>query len=244
MHHCPHCKPPQFVKTLAVLFLCATTAHGQTSLASWDAAFEDRSGNCPLHLVARYFDAQGMGHRLEEWRVGRQHLRRRTDDRIDLHADAAGSPLPGQPAEYVWQILDLQAHIANRVSTAGMLHLGMLYSYYSMAHLLTRPAGVFSVHRATNPSPSVSTTAKLEGVIHPQPPCTWWQIEASGQLSTRVCWITAYGVPSQVWSQTPNGWQRTFLLEDAITGPIPSEVFATDLSGFQVRSADEMQADD
>ena len=226
--------------------LAAQTSVAEDGLAvPWDAAFPDRSANTPLHFVARYVDGAGKAHRLEEWRVGTQHLRRRTDDRIDLHADAVGRTLPGQPTDYLWQILDLQKHIAHRVSTVGMLRLGMLYSYYSMAHLMTRPAGQFTVRRVSGPLPKLAgvdamampTPAKL-------PACTWWQIDAPGQPSTRACWMPAHGLPAELWSQSPGGWRRTFAVESLETHAIPPRTFATDTAGFQVRSVDELEAED
>lgn len=216
------------------------------SPAGWDSAFADRSGNAPVHFTAHYLDGHGTSHRLEEWRVGNRHLRRKTDDRIDLHADAVGRTLPEQPPDYLWQILDLQKHIAHRVSTAGMLRLGMLYSYYSMAHLLTRPTGTFTVVHTSKPVPAPAN-AKVDPLAISQPhvpPCTWWQIDAPGQTSTRVCWIAQYGVPAETWSQAPDGWRLTFFIEALDARPIPTSTFVTDTNGFQVRSVDEMESDD
>lgn len=242
-------RPLLVFMTAAALLFCIVVAGAQGSAVapsvSWDAAFPDRSGNTPLHFVAHYLDGHGASHRLEEWRVGQAHLRRKTDDRIDLHADAAARTLPGQPPDYLWQILDLQKRIAHRVSTAGMLHVGMLYSYYSMAHVLTRPAGRFTVTPAIKPLPAPAIAHVDPLVMLPHlPPCTWWQIDAPGQPATRVCWVARYGVPSETWALAPDGWHLSFFVENLLTRPLPASTFVTDTTRFQVRSVDELESDD
>ena len=218
------------------LALCASArgagARPQNAL-NWDAAFIDRSGVRPVHFVAQYVDGKGATHRLEEWRTGLTHLRRQTDARIDLHADAEGMPKPGQPAEYVWQILDLEKKIDHRVSTLGMMRAGMLYNYYSMAHVLSRPAGEVTVRAVEGVAP-----VKLTG-IHGQ----WFEINAEGQPSQRVYWVAALGLPLETRIERQGQWQRIFGIT-AVDSHVEAGVFRVDARGFQVRNVDELSTED
>lgn len=200
----------------------------------WDEAFPDRSGPRPLHFVARYLDGQSHTHRLEEWRTGLAHLRRRTDDRIDLHADATTQRRPGQPVDYLWQILDLAQKINHRVSSQGMLRAGMLYSFYSMAHVLTRPPGNFEVHEVQGLPP-----ASIKRI-----PARWFEITTSGQPATRVCWLPALGIPLRTQVETKEGWRTTFQLEQLDTHAVSPAIFAVNAKGFQIRNVEELEVDD
>ncbi len=203
-------------------------------LTDWDSAFADRSGKTPVHFVASYVDGHGQTHRLEEWRIDVMHLRRVTDARIDLHADAVGHALSGQPRDYVWQVLDLKTKIDHRVSTQGMLRLGMLYSYYDMAHGLSRPAGEVTVHAMPDRGASDWHGRHT----------AWFQIDAVGQPSLRVCWLPGAGVPLRIDRQAAIGWETTFTLQLLETRPIPAAVFAVDTAAFHVRDVDEASAED
>lgn len=214
-----------------------------SSMAAWDNAFQDRSGKTPIHFTAHYLDGRGQTHRLEEWRIGQTHLRRKTDDRIDLYATARGHILPGRPADYSWTIFDLQTRIAHRVTTAGMMHLGMLYSYYSMAHLLASPTGSFTVEHASDPGTRSIGLSSVLSAVKPLT-CTWWQINAAGQPATRVCWVPRYGLPVQTWSQAPDGWHLAFQIDKLETSSISFAIFSENTAGFQVRNLDEIESED
>lgn len=228
--------------TLALPALAPAQAAGAGSASAavgapidWDKAFVDESGSAPVHFVATYADANGKPHRLEEWRVGQQHLRRLTDARIDLHADAAGVARAGQPTDYVWQILDLQTRIDHRVSTRGMMRMGMLYSYYAMAHGLSRPTGVFEVHAllpGTQPA-----TMQGQRVV-------WFQIETPGQPRTRVAWNRTAGVPMLMQQQNATTWATTFTLQQVDRQAIAPAIFRVNAAGFQIRNVDEDEAED
>lgn len=222
--------PAQSAGAGSVLPPAAVAGH---SAIDWDTAFTDGSGNMPVHFVATYVDVRGT-HRLEEWRVGRTHLRRITDARIDLHADSAGSGRAGQPLEYVWQILDLKTKIDHRITTHGMLRLGMLYSYYSMAHVLSRPAGEFTVR----PFPA-SGPAQWQGQ-----PTSSYLIEAKGQASTKICWLPRVGVPLRMERQTGAGWETTFSMQQLETRPISPAVFTVATTGFRIRNVDDDASED
>lgn len=209
------------------------TAVGAQSTIDWDTAFVDGSGNMPVHFVATYVDARGT-HRLEEWRVGRSHLRRVTDARIDLHADSAGSVGAGQPLEYIWQLLDLKTKIDHRITTHGMLRLGMLYNFYSMAHVLSRPAGEFTVRALPASQPT-----RWQGQR-----TAWYLIEAKGQPPTKICWLPGAGVPLTMERQTGAGWETTFSLQQLDLRPISPAVFTVATTGFTIRNVDDDRSDD
>ena len=209
-----------------------TAGRGQSAI-DWDTAFADRSGNLPVHFVATYTDARGA-HRLEEWRVGRSHLRRITDARIDLHADSTGSAGAGQPMEYIWQILDLKTRIDHRITTQGMLRLGMLYSYYSMAHVLSRPAGEFTVQSLPASQPVRWQNQRT----------AWYMIQTKGQPTVRVCWLAGVGLPLRIETLSGSSWHVTFLLQSMQAGPLSGALFTVNTDGFQVRNIDEAEAED
>ncbi len=209
------------------------TAGSDQSALDWDTAFADRSGNLPVHFVATYTDERGT-HRLEEWRVGRSHLRRLTDERIDLHADSIRNAGAGQQLEYIWQILDLKTKIDHRITTHGMLRLGMLYSYYSMAHVLSRPAGAFTVQALPLSGPARWQSERT----------TWYMIEAEGQPTLRVCWLAGVGLPLRIETLVGSTWHVTFSIQSLETRPFSSAHFTVNTDGFQVRNIDEAEAED
>lgn len=211
-----------------------TTGTATGAPIDWDNAFNDQSGSHPVHFVAAYLDGTGKTHRLEEWRTGLTHLRRRTDASIDLHADAATAPKPGQPVEYQWHVLDLPKKIDHSVSTQGLIRAGMLYSFYAMAHVLTRPAGRFEIHPVQGLSP-----VELAGNT-----CQWYQITAQGQPASRVCWASTLGIPLRTLAETQQGWRTNFELQQVDQRPIPATIFAVNDKGFQVRKLEELEADD
>ena len=223
--------------TLGCCFVAeaAPQAISQTSPNSldWDHAFADHSGTRPLHFTARYTDARGP-HTLEVWRTGHTHLRRRTDDRIDLHADAQNPQQANQP-DYLWQIIDLPHHIDNRISSHGLLQAGLLYNFYAMAHVLTRPAGHFQIELAPA-SPTASPTHL---------PCTWYKLTPEAQPATRICWSPTLGIPIATQSVSKDGTLTdTFTLLTYDHNAIPSSTFAVNLKGLTVRDHDALASDD
>ncbi len=198
----------------------------------WDQAFHDVGGATPLHFTAAYLDSVGKLHHLEEWRVGQNHLRRRTDNRIDLHVDATHIQTGGQPVEYRWQVLDLQNRIDHHISSAGMLRLGMLYSYYSVAHVLTRPAARFEIHAVPGLKPLLwkNTSAR------------WFDISTGGRPVTRVCWDAALGIPIRMFRYNGDRWTANFELT-ASDARVPAASLTSDTKGFQVRDVAEIDPD-
>lgn len=219
---------------LLFLGLFSAASAQMPSSLDWDAAFADHSGNAPLHFVAQYQDARG-NHRLEEWRDGLAHLRRRTDTRIDLHADATSKVIPGQAVDYLWQIVDLDKKIDNRISSKAMFQTGMLYSYWSMAHVLSRPAGRVTITQLEAPiaTPSIGQ------------PCTWYRIAPDAQPATRVCWSSTLAIPLIIQGQGHDGtWTTTFTVQSIDRKPLNSVVFYLDTKSLQVRNLDQIIDDD
>ncbi len=200
----------------------------------WDATFADHSAKRSLHFVAHYQDRRGA-HRLEEWRQGTEHLRRRTDDRIDLHADRIEAAHAGQPADYVWQIVDIEKKIDNRISTHAMLQTGMIYSFWSMAHVLVRPAGHSTLVALRGEAP-----LRVNEVA-----CTWYVIQPEGQPSTRVCWAAAAAAPLRTQALGADGqWKTTFTIDALDSKPIDAAQFKVNTAALQVRNVDELAAED
>lgn len=209
-----------------------------TANIPWDTAFPLQSDPAPLHFLAHYVDPHGA-HRLEEWRLGALHLRRLTDSRIDLHADATSTPKANLPADYLWQVIDRDKRVLHRLSSQAMLHAGMLYSFYSMAHVLSRPAGQFVLTQLT-PSAVGEPRIYVGGLG-----CTWYQLSPEGQPASRICWSQETAIPLKIEMQTKEGtWTQQMLVESLDRKAIPGTVFAADPHGLQVRNVDEMQQED
>ena len=77
----------------ALLAAAAPVPSSPTPTLDWDKTFHAAADQRPLHFIATYQDAHGP-HRLEEWRLGDERLRRLTDARIDLHADRTKHAAP------------------------------------------------------------------------------------------------------------------------------------------------------
>lgn len=201
----------------------------------WDTVFRPtREAARQLHFVAHYTDAHGT-HRLEEWREGSTHLRRLTDMRIDLHADAMAVPKADEPVEYVWQIVDREKKIDHRISTQGMLRAGMIYSFYSMAHVLTRPSGNFRLERLRS-EPMLRVTGAS---------CTWYSLKPDAQPESRICWAPELGVPLQTANRSADGvWTTVFQVESFDRAVQQAAVYRLDTTGLQVRNLDQLADDD
>jgi hypothetical protein len=225
--------PLTLVCGLAMLLVAQAACLSQAVPSlDWDKTFIDRSGTQPVHFVATYTDARGP-HRLEEWRTGNQHLRRLTDNRIDLHADLA-TPPSSVSAEYTWQIIDLPHKVVNRISTAAMLQAGMMYNFYSMAHVISRPAGNFRLTAVQNDPINIASLT-----------CTWFEINQNAQPAQRICWSSAIGAPLATRSQQPDKtWTTNFTLQSIQRNPIPRTVYEVSSKGLRIRNLDNLQTED
>lgn len=207
--------------------------HSAASL-EWDSVFVDRSGARSLHFVAHYNDARGS-HRLEEWRAGLSHLRRLTDGRIDLHADSAAIAPRGQSGDYVWQIVDVARGVDNRMSSSAMLHAGIFYSYYSMAHGVNRPAGRFRLARVANVAAGERAGFR----------CDWYEVSPEGQPASRVCWNAELGVALETAAlRGDKTWVTNFAVNHVDRAPIAGAVFHVNVRGLQVHDLDSLADDD
>lgn len=232
--HKPHLNWSYRLRWGTLFALLATAVAQVPQSLDWDAAFADHSANAPLHFVAQYQDARGT-HHLEEWRDGLAHLRRRTDTRIDLHADATSKVIPGQAVDYLWQIVDLEKKIDNRISSKAMFQTGMLYSYWSMAHVLSRPAGRVTITRIDSPT---AAPASIQ-------PCIWYRITPDAQPTTRVCWSSTLAIPLSIQAAAKDGtWTTTFTVLSVDHKPLTPAVFFLDTKTLQIHNLDQLIEDD
>lgn len=200
----------------------------------WDRAFAENSGARPVHFIADYTDARGP-HRLEEWRTGVTHLRRRTDNRIDLHADMVHPSSSSGAADYLWQIVDLDRKIDNRISSGAMMRAGMFYSFYSMAHVIARPAGRFRL-TALAGEPTVHAAGHT---------CSWFEVVPDGQTPMRICWSPELGIPLETRALGADGKiSASFHLRSVDGNPVAPSVFAVNPAGLTVHDHDRMVEDD
>ena len=198
-----------------------------TSTLDFDAAFADPNPTASVHFTATYTDAHHTQHTLEEWREGRLHLRRRTDGHIDLHADAES---PTGQLDYTWQVLDLQKKTLHRITSQQMLDAGLLYNFWSLAHVIGRPPGRFQI-----------TPADLPPLHRAGVACTWYTLAPDGVAPARICWSAQLGLPLRIDQFTPAGtWTPSFQLRTLDLRPIALATFTVDPSGLRVKDVGQV----
>ena len=101
----------------------------------WDQAFPTAAAPAQVHFLARYTDALGAPHRLEVWRDGDRRLRRRTDDRLDLHVEK------GADGEHRYQLVDHARAVVVSVDRTTLYRIGSFSDWVGLAHVLSPLAG-------------------------------------------------------------------------------------------------------
>ncbi len=111
----------------------------------------------------------------------------------------------------------------------------MLYSFWSMAHVLTRPPGTFHL-TALQDVPALH----LAGVT-----CTWYLLSPAGGAKQRICWSPALAIPLRIEGEKRDGsYSTAFLIQSLDRNPIPASTFTVNSAGFQIRNVDELAFDD
>jgi hypothetical protein len=186
----------------------------------FDQAFSTGSGDpAALHYQASY-RAAGAPHRVEVWRDGDTRVRRRTDDRIDVHASReAGS------AEFEMSILDLERRIHTTVSRSNLYRIGSFTDWFDLSHGLRHPRGAYRLRGIAAP---VEAPAPLQ-------PCAWYELAQDGQAS-RICWSAHEQVPMLILSAGGDvAWRITALDHQ----PITRETLAIRDEGFVRNDANQ-----
>lgn len=183
--------------------LCAAAvllpAHAEA--LRFEQVFDGRDAPAFLHYQASY-RAGGEWHRVEAWREGDTRLRRRTDDRVEVHASReAGS------AEFDMSVLDLERRIHTTVSRSNLYQIGSFTDWFDLAHGLRHPRGAYQLSRIAAPA----------GAPAPLQPCAWFELAQQGQAS-RICWNARDQVPMLIVSSDGHAvWRIDALDREAIS---------------------------
>jgi hypothetical protein len=200
--------------------LCAAPCvHAQAGELRFEQVFDTGSAAAALHYQASY-RAGGAMHRVEAWRDGDLRIRRRTDDRIEVHASrGAGS------AEFVMSILDLDKRIHTSVSRSNLYRIGSFTDWFDLAHGLRHPKGAYGLRGIAAPA----------GAPAPLQPCAWYELAQNGQAS-RICWSALDQAPMLILSGAGEVVWRVTALD---RGPIAPDTFVIRDEGYLRNDADQ-----
>ncbi len=171
---------------------------------SWEDAFPIDHAKSEVHLDAHFVGSDGLPHRLQLWRRGRERLHRRTDDALDLYLEKAD----GQ-ADYRYRLVDHRRKLSIDVNRVHLYRIGVFSDWFGLAHVLDRPKTAFSVR----------TVAALAGERRPD--CVWRLLvreTPKGADRSRICWSSAWGVPLVIRTASRDGGWIDRLVVDSVDG--------------------------
>jgi hypothetical protein len=193
------------VMASAALFclLQTPTPRAETSPLEWSEVFSTKSAPENVYFRARYLDHAGKSHRLQVWRQADLHLRRRTDDRLDLYLDKDAS------GNYGYRLVDYTRKIIISTDRANLYRMGILSDWSGLAHVLNFPRGNYTI----TPQGEARTTRDAK--------CIWYQLEtAASRSASQVCWSDQWGLPVTIQARTNDGeWAAQFVIEEIHTFP-------------------------
>lgn len=172
------------------------------------------------HYVATYRLGGTEQHRVEVWRDRDLHVKRRTDDRIEIHVTK-----PAGDVEWTMVVLDLKRKIATRVERTNLLRIGHFTDWFGLSHSLARPAGAYELAAITRNAPRVEPVA----------PCRWYRLTQGGRAS-RICWNAAHHLPLVV---VDGGDDVKWKIVELDSRPLPAGTFAVDDRDFVRNDADQ-----
>ncbi len=161
------------------------------------------AGPAAVHYRARYRTDDGAWHALEVWR-DRLRLRRRTDDRLEVHAHRAA---PGTAPSLV--VLDLPRGTAYAATPDELLQAGLLTDWNELAHSIARlrPGDRLA------PRPRNERTALG--------PCRVYALVQAKRRSS-ICWSSHWQLPLLIRDRSG---RPVFELQSAEDHPLDARVF-------------------
>lgn len=216
-----------YVAVLSLLPLMPLAAGGVARAEgrplSWDKAFSSKGAPRGVHFKASYTDAIGRPHALELWRDGEAHLRRRTDDAIDLLAEKTAG------GEIVFRLVDLGKKRLIEVSRTNLHRIGIFASYPELAGVLIRPAGSTTLGPGSRPKERAPAGA-----------CRWVRVETPPARPKEICWSERFKLPLLIQEQTAAGGFTTLFQIHQIEANVPAAgVFRISTKGLTVIHADQ-----
>jgi hypothetical protein len=197
------------------LFLAGivSAAASQAADLDFDTTFAAKGEPRQLHYSAGYV-AGGQAHTVEAWRLREQHLRRRTDGKLETHVFK-----PAGQTEWRMVVLDLPRRIRTDIDRSNLYRIGHFTDWFSMAHALARPHGAYALTAlATAPAADEQ----------PLQACRWYAL-AQGGAASHICWSTALRLPLLI---TDAAGKTQWRVTAASTQALPASAFALDDTGF------------
>src|SRR5712691_1247756 len=171
----------KFLVIASAALLCVLQTpkpQADTSTLVWGEVFSTKSAPENVYFRARYLDDAGKNHRLQVWRQADLHLRRRTDDRLDLYLDKDAS------GNYAYRLVDYARQVIISTDRANLYRMGILSDWSGLAHVLIFPRGNYTI----TPRGETHTTRNAK--------CILYQLEtAASSSASQVCWSDQWGLP-------------------------------------------------
>jgi hypothetical protein len=209
-----------FTYAAAAAAFAPAFANGLDFDRTFAAGFEPRQS----HYVATY-RLGGTEHRVEVWRDRDLSLKRRTDDRIEIHVTKSAGDV-----EWTMVVLDLKRKIATRVERTNLMRIGHFTDWFALSHSLSRPAGAYELVAITRGAPRVKPVAS----------CRWYLLTQGGRAS-KICWSAPLHLPLVI---AESGDQVQWKIVDVDSRPLPTGTFTLDDRDFIRNNADQdIQAD-
>ncbi len=166
---------------------------------TWDEVFRTSAAPDNVYFRADYLDGVGKGHRLQVWREADRRLRRKTDERLDLHVER------NDEGEYGYRLVDHARGIVIRTDRTMLYRIGIFSDWRGLAHVLDRPRETYAIAHVER---DIAST--------PHGSCSWYRLETgSPPRVSRVCWSAEWGVPLAIEALTNQGqWARRFTIEE------------------------------
>jgi len=219
----------KYLVIASAAFLCALQTpkpQAETLPYEWGKAFATKSAPENVYFRARYLDQTGKSHQLQVWRQADLHLRRRTDDLLDLYLDKNAD------GNYNYRLVDYARQVIISTDRANLLRMGIISDWFGLAHVLNFPRGNYTI------------TPRQETATMPNK-CTWYQLEiTSSRSSSRICWSDQWGLPLSIQARTNDSeWTTQFTVEDIHTfQPAPGTFDVPRNSFLQIEAAPDNNA--
>ncbi|HXZ96724.1 MAG TPA: hypothetical protein VEG37_06725 [Burkholderiales bacterium] len=207
---------PLIVSLASLSLLPTSLSQAETLSLEWGKVFVTDTAPENVYFRARYLDQAGKSHLLQVWRQADLHLRRKTDDRLDLYLDKDAS------GNYDYRLVDYSRQVVISTDRANLYRMGILSDWFGLAHVLNSPRGNFTI------TPRQQAQTGADGK------CIWYQLDiASPESSSRICWSNQWGLPLAIQARTNGGqWMTKFAIEEVRSIRPASGTFDVPGDGF------------
>ncbi len=215
-----------FFMTSITALLCvqthaAVTAQHKNSL-KFDQVFSTNNEPKNIYYQANFAANDTQNHRLEVWREGQLHLRRKTDNAIDTYVIREAKNL----SAYQMIIVDYQRRVTTKINRNNLIHLGNFSDWFDMAHGLRHPKGDYQLNVSNQPNQA----------LKPYAACQWYALKQAN-ITHHICWSKNDHIPLLIWDDQKSKvlWQVTSLNHK----PIAKDTFKLHDAGFVRNDAND-----